>query len=184
AAEQLRRELQFCDIDRPEWREGVKLETLWGMLVVEPTLIGQEQFPDRPLSLENLLHLGVVCFALQGTRTDERTGHHVDLKREAAGMTELVWNVRRHYRSQLDHRIATSTGAPSPHYHTATAQPQVGSVEEDHLSELSVQHLHVEGHYRRPVVAILDRQLQLNAIDALEQGERLYDPLVGLACQL
>ena len=59
--------------------------------------------------------------------------------------------------------------APRPGHHTGLVQLEVGRVEEEHLPDLRVERIHLEGRGRRPVGPFRNGQLQLDAVGILDE---------------
>jgi hypothetical protein len=65
------------------------------------------------------------------------------------------------------------------HHHTVLVEQQVGRIEEDDLTDLSIERIHAQPGHRRPPVPIGHAELQLDAVGALEELQDRRDLLGG-----
>ena len=85
----------------------------------------------------------------------------------------------RHDRPQLHDRVvAAPLHATGPDDDSVLVQRQVGRVEEEDLADLCLEGIHAEGAHGRSVMLLRDRQLELRAVGAVEEGEQLLQLFV------
>ncbi len=88
--------------------------------------------------------------------------------------------IGRDDRAQLDHGVvAAPLHPPGPHDDAGTVERQVGGVEEVHLPDLRRERVEVERDDQRAPLGVGQRELELDAVGLLDQGERLEQVLVG-----
>ena len=107
------------------------------------------------------------------------SGHPVHLDPEVRRLAQAGRQLVRDDGAQLDHRVVRLALRPPGADHDARlVQREIGGVEEEDLAELRLERVQPEPGDRRPVLRRGDRQLQLDGVGLLHEGEELDGFLV------
>jgi len=142
-------------------------------------LLLREELPqrERPACLAG--YVGRVRRALEGSGADEPPGKRVHLDTESTGQPQLLGQLARHDRAQLDDRVAAlALDASRADDDAVGVEIEFGRVEEEDLADLRFERIELERLDGRPLVRLRDRQFQLDAVGSLEQVEQLHQVLV------
>ena len=124
-------------------------------------------------------HVGRVGRALERSGADEPAGKRVHLDAERAGTPQLLGQLARHDRAELDDRVAApALDASRADDDAVGVEIELGRVEEEDLADLRLERIELERRYGRPLVRLRHRQLQLDAVGSLEQVEQLHEVVV------
>ncbi len=92
--------------------------------------------------------------------------------RNAPDSRKLLGQLARRHRAQLDDRVASlaldSSGADDD---AVGVEIELGRVEEEDLADLRLERIELERRHGRLLMRLRHRQLQLDAVGALEQVE-------------
>src|SRR4029078_6034350 len=138
--------------DRPEDGEVVEGGPVGGAVLEEGSLLLVEERPHGPLAEHGFLHLARTQLRLEPTGADEAAGHGVDLHPEALEAAQVAGHLARHHGPQLHHAVVAARGPASTDDDTVLVESQVRRVEEEDLTYLGLEGVHLEGLDRGPWV--------------------------------
>ena len=146
------------------------------VLGVEGALLLREQLAQRSVAADGGVHARLVVARLERRRADEAARHRVDLDGQPRRRAQLLGQLVGNDRPQLDDGVVgLALTAPCADDEPGLVENQVGRVEEEDLADLALQRVEVERRDRRALVALGDRQLELDAVGLADQCEHLRE---------
>jgi hypothetical protein len=88
---------------------------------------------------------------------------------------QVLGDLARHDGPQLHHAVVAAPGPAGTDDDTLLVESQVRRVEEEDLTYLGLEGVHLEGLDRGPLVTVGHGQLQLHGVSTLQQGHQLLE---------